>query len=98
MGEEVNQCEARQAFEEAPRLPAGGTSSAAAFNKSVRVDLLLLDDIIALHAMDTSLMALTGLGGRCASSRASRIPRCHGCGRIVALLPRRPYCHSLYGT
>ena len=45
-------CEACQAFEKAPHVPAAGTSAAAMFNEKLQADLLFLGDIIALHIMD----------------------------------------------
>ena len=48
----VNQGEARRAFEKAPRLPVAWTSSASLFTEKVKVDPLLFDDAIALHATD----------------------------------------------
>ena len=48
----LENCEARRAFDKAPHLPVAGTSSVSCFNERVQVDLLFLDDIIAVHAMD----------------------------------------------
>ena len=41
-----------QAFEEAPHIPAAGTSTVAMLREKLQVGLLFLDDIIALHVMD----------------------------------------------
>ena len=41
-----------KAFEKAPRIPISGTSPVSMFNERVQMDLLFLDDIIALRIMD----------------------------------------------
>ena len=46
------QCDVCQAFGKAPRVPAAGTSTVAMFNEELQVDLLSLDDIVALRIMD----------------------------------------------
>ena len=46
------QCEVCQAFDKVPRDPAAGTSTVAMFNEKSQVDLLFLDDIIALRILD----------------------------------------------
>ena len=49
-----NECDVRTAFDKAPHLPVAGTSPASAFAEEVHVDLLFLDNSVALHAMDPS--------------------------------------------
>ena len=41
-----------QAFEKAPHLPVAGTSSAMPLNEKLQVYLLVLDETVALRAMD----------------------------------------------
>ena len=43
-------CDAREAFDEVPRLPAAGTSVVSASNEKVQMGLLLLEKLIAPHA------------------------------------------------
>ena len=50
--EVMAQCEICRTFDEAPHVPAAGTSTVAMFNAKLQVDLLFLDDIIALRIMD----------------------------------------------
>ena len=49
--EVVNQCDVCKAFDKAPHTPIAGTSAVAMFNEKLQVDLLFLDDLIALHIM-----------------------------------------------
>ena len=48
----LGNCEVCRAFDKAPHLPVAGASSVSCFNERAQVDLLFLDDIIAVHAMD----------------------------------------------
>ena len=50
--EVLSQPEICQVFEEAPHIPAAGTSTVAMLNEILQADLLFLDNIIALRAMD----------------------------------------------
>ena len=52
MGEVPDRCEVCQGFEKAPHAPAAGTSSVAMFNEKLQADLLFLDGIISVAAMD----------------------------------------------
>ena len=54
MDDVLEHCGTCRAFDNAPHVPNVGTPTAEAFNEKAHVDLLFLDDIIALHAMDTS--------------------------------------------
>ena len=45
-------CDACRAFDKAPRAPIAGTTTASAFNDEGQVDLLFLDDLIVVRAMD----------------------------------------------
>ena len=49
--EVANQCEVRQAVDQAPRLPIAGAPLFSVFREDVLADLLLLDGAIALYAM-----------------------------------------------
>ena len=53
VGEVLGRCEICRASDKAPHVPIAGTSTAAMFNEQVQVDLLFMDEIIALRAMDT---------------------------------------------
>ena len=50
--EVARQCEVCQASDKAPRVPVAGTSAVAMFNGKLQVDLLFLEDIIAVHVID----------------------------------------------
>ena len=41
-----------RAFDKAPHIPIAGTTTVSAFNEKVQVDLLFLDDLIVVRAMD----------------------------------------------
>ena len=47
--EVMAQCEVCRACDKAPHVPADGTSTVAMFNEKLQVDLLSLDDSIALQ-------------------------------------------------
>ena len=51
----VGECEVCLASEKAPRLTVAGTSQAWASDEQVKVDLIILGNLITLHAMDPSL-------------------------------------------
>ena len=46
------QSEIYRAFDKAPHVPTAGASAASAFNGKLQADSLLLDDALALRAMD----------------------------------------------
>ena len=48
----VSQRETCKAFEKEPRTPISGTSSVSMLNERLQMDLLFLDDIIALHFLN----------------------------------------------
>ena len=48
----MEHCDVCRAFDEAPHVPIAGTSTVSTFNEKVQVDLLCLDDLILLRAMD----------------------------------------------
>ena len=48
------QCEVCRASDAAPHAPIARASAVAMFNEKLQADLLLTDDIIALHATDVS--------------------------------------------
>ena len=50
--EVASQRDTCKAFEKAPHIPISGTSTVSMFNERLQMDLLFLDDIIALHIMD----------------------------------------------
>ena len=50
-GEEVNQCDFRQAFVRAPHLAVAGTPLVSASNEKVQGDLLFLYGVVTLRAM-----------------------------------------------
>ena len=50
--EAAGQCELRQVFDKAPRLPVAGRSTAFLSDETVQVGLLFLGDAIARHATD----------------------------------------------
>ena len=50
--EELARREIRQALGKAPRDPVAGASTVTMLNEKLQVDLLFLDDIIALRNMD----------------------------------------------
>ena len=50
--EAMAQCEVCQAFEQAPHIPVGGTSTVAMFSEKLRADSPFSDDIIAPHVVD----------------------------------------------
>ena len=52
VGDVVSQRDASKEFEKAPHVPISGTSSVSMFNERLQMDLLFLDDIIALRIMD----------------------------------------------
>ena len=45
-------CDVCWAFDKAPHIPIAGTSTVSAFNEKIQVDLLFLDDLIAVHGVD----------------------------------------------
>ena len=50
-GRLCEQYEACWASDKAPHLPVAGTSLVSSLNENVQVELLLLDDVLPLHAM-----------------------------------------------
>ena len=52
--EVASQRDTCKAFERAPRIPISGTSTVSMFNERLQMDLLFLEDIVALHFMDVS--------------------------------------------
>ena len=54
VGEELEDCDLRQAVDRAPHVPTDGTSLAFMFNEKLRFGPLFLGCIIALHVMDVS--------------------------------------------
>ena len=50
--EVVAQCDTCEAFDKAPHIPISGTSTVSMFNERLQMDLLFLDDIVALHIKD----------------------------------------------
>ena len=48
----LENCEVCRAFDEAPHPQIAGTSYVSCFNEKVQMDLLILDDVIVVHAMD----------------------------------------------
>ena len=48
------QCGVCRAFDKAPHLPAAGTSPVSSFREKLQAGLLLLDNAVALRAMDVS--------------------------------------------
>ena len=51
MDDAVAQCDVCKAFGKAPHPPVSGTSSVSMFNPRLQMDLLFLDDTVALHIM-----------------------------------------------
>ena len=47
-----DKCDVRADLDQAPHLPAAGTSLVSAFNEEVQVDVLPWGNLVALHAMD----------------------------------------------
>ena len=52
VGEVLEPCVVCRAFDRAHHVPAAGTSTVSVFNEKLKVDLLLLGDIIAFHFAD----------------------------------------------
>ena len=48
----LENCEACRAFDTAPRPQIAGTSYVSCINEKVQMDLLILGDVIVVHAMD----------------------------------------------
>ena len=51
-GQVLETCDACKAFDKAPHIPIAGTTTISAFDEKVQVDLLVLDNLVTLHAMD----------------------------------------------
>ena len=45
-------CDVRRAFDKVPNIPIAGTATVSAFDEEVQVDLLSLDDLVVVGAMD----------------------------------------------
>ena len=58
--EVFERCEVCRTAAKAPHVPIVGTSAAPTFNGNLQVDLLSLDDVVALHASDVSRSTLSG--------------------------------------
>ena len=52
VGKVLETCDVCRACDKAPHVPIAGTTTASAVNEKVQVDLLFLDDLLVVHAMD----------------------------------------------
>ena len=52
VGQVLETCDVCRAFDKAPHIPIAGATAVSAFNEKVQVDLLFVDDLVVVHAMD----------------------------------------------
>ena len=78
VGDVLEHCGVCEAFDKAPHVPTARTSTVAAFNEKVQVDLLFLGNLIVLRAMDLFSENSLLLPAQCENPQEVRDAFCGG--------------------